>query len=284
MSPLTLVAAVAVMAVECSGGEGEVPLRLNGFSAEDASWLEGELGGWVKERDRSLCAARLSDEGLELTLTQLEATITFRLKGVIQARSLPRDSELVLFRYQLAAAAEELARTAWETPPPRRLTVFALGHAQLLTGGHVFIGGGVGASFAFIPSVAVELEALGASLLAPGLESGGGVTGSQFAGALALTWLPLRVGVLRAGPRISSRVGALTVSVAEDGITTVATTPWADLTGGAFVGLELGRLSVRVVGEAGFAFAGAAVLSEGVAVQRLRGFTGVFGLQAGGAW
>lgn len=269
----------------CSGDEAEVPVRLVGWSADDAAWLEAELARWVTERDRSLCAARASDQALSLQATELEALIQFTFKGVRRERSVPKTSDSGLFRYQVAAAAEELARSTWEAPPPPRFGVLARGEFDALFTGPWLSGGGLGVTAFVLPELSVELFATFCGLQGAPLATGGTVGGFRVGGVVTLSWLPLRVGVFRAGSRASLQVAALSVVVRDpEAPEARGVTPWVQAGGGVTVGLELRHFTLLAFSEVGLVFAGAAVELEGARVQQIRGAAGTFGLQAGWLW
>jgi hypothetical protein len=286
VSPLTLVAAVSMAATSvCSGAEAEVPVRFVGWSADDAAWLEAELARWVTERDRTLCSARTSDEALALEGTGLEARIEFTFKGMRRERSVPKSSDAGLFRYQVAAAAEELARSTWEAPPPPRFGVLARGELDALVAGQWLAGGGVGVTLFLWPSFSVQLFATFSGLQGAPLATGGTVGGFRVGGGLSLSWLPVRPGVFRAGPRASLQVAALSVTVREpDSVGGTGVTPWVQAGGGVTLGVELRHVTLLAFSELGFVIAGAAVELEGARLQRVRGTAGTFGLQAGWLW
>lgn len=269
----------------CTGGEAEVPVRFNGWSTDDATWLEGELARWVTERDRTLCSARATDEALALESTQLEAVIHFTFKGVRRERSVPRSSDAGLFRYQVAAAAEELARSTWEAPPPPRFGLLARGEFDALLAGQWLAGGGLGATLFLLPSLSLEVFAAFSGLQGAALATGGTVGGFRLGGVLSLSWLPLRLGAFRAGPRASARVAALSVVVREpDAPDARGVAAWVQVGGGVTLGLEWRHFTLLAFSELGFVIAGAAVELEGARIQRIRGTAGTFGLQVGWLW
>ena len=189
-----------------------------------------------------------------------------------------------LFRYQVAAATEELLRSTWEQPPPPRFKLFALGIVRPLATGPLLVGGGAGLAFAPAPWLSLEASGGGAAVLPLAVE-GATVRGNLVTATLSASWLPVRVGLLSAGPRLAARAGALGLEVlSADGSRVVATTPWLDLGGGVVVGLSGRRFSVDLVAEVNSALLGAAVLSEGVRVASLRGLMGSFSLEAGWRW
>lgn len=274
---LTLVLSLFVASATCTGDEAEVPTRVEGFAPADAEWLRAELGTWLAARGHSRCDGR---GGLTLTRGELEVLVTFELGGRRQERTLSRGDDTELFRYQVAAAAEELVRSTWEGPPPATFGLFARGEVAPLGAGPVLLGGALGGELFVLPSLAVELSAGAGALTATPLPSGASVSGSLVRGGVAVTWLPVKVGVLRAGVRAGADGGALSLQVAS----VSATTPWVAVRGGLTVGLEFRHFTVGVLGEVGTALVGGAVLAEGVAVLRVRGVFGAVGLQAGVRW
>ncbi|MFZ5443558.1 MAG: hypothetical protein ACOZQL_26365 [Myxococcota bacterium] len=276
---LTLVSLMLLTAT-CSGDDAEVPVRVEGFSEDDARWLRAELAAWVEARERRVCDGA---GGLTLQLGELEAVISFEFKGQRRERSVSRTDGAELFRYQVAAAAEELVRSTWEAPPPPRFGLFARGGVAPLGVGPLLAGGGAGAEWFVHPALGLELSADGGALTRTTLPTGGEVSGSVVRGALAVSWVPVRVGVLRAGLRVGGQAGALTLAVKEE-TSVSATTPWLGVSGGACVGLEFKRLAVGVVGEVGAVLLGGAVLAEGVPVLRVRGLFGDVSLRVGVRW
>lgn len=278
---LTLVS-LLVLNAACAGADTEVPVRVAGFTDADAEWLRTELAGWVSSHDRRVCEG---DRGLTLTLTELEVLVTFDFKGRHHERALSRGAESAeLFRYQVAATAEELVRATWEAPPAARFGVFARGALTPLAVGPALISGGAGVEFFPLPSVGLELSGDGGALTKTTLPLGGEVSGSVVRGALSLSWLPLRPGVLRAGLRAGGEAGALSLTVSEGATSTSGTAPWLAVRGGVTVGLEVKHFAVALHGEVGGALLGGAVLSEGVPVLRVRGLFGAVTLQAGVRW
>lgn len=273
MSPLTLVVSLSAAAALCTGSEAEVPARFVGWEVADAAWLEQELSGWVAARERALCAG---PKGLTLEANELEVVVRFEFKGQVRARTVSRASESSeLFRYQVAATAEELVRSTWEAPPPPRFGVLARG-AWGPAGGGSFFGGGVGLAVFLVPSLGVEVLISGSAMGANGVIS----SASLFTGTLSVSWLPVRLGVFRAGPRASVQAGVMNVTVDA----TRGVTPWVMVGGGATVGLEFRHLVVQLLGEVGAALVGPTVLEEGVPVQRVRGLSGTVGAQVGWSW
>jgi hypothetical protein len=270
-----------------AGADEEVPVRLLSWNDEDAAALEQELSGWISEHDRKLCrpGARASDVGLTIERGELEAVITFVYETQRRTRTVPRVSEASLFRYQVAAAAEELVRSTWEAPPPARFGLLARGHFDFLGGGQWLGGGSLGAGLFVIPTLCVELTADVSGLTALPLPPGGSVSGAHFGGTVSASWLPVRLSLFRAGPRASVSAGALSVRVHEDGSTdATGVTPWLVARGGASLGVETRHVMVLALAEAGWAFTGAAVEVEGVRVQSIRGFVAQVGLQVGWLW
>lgn len=271
-----------------AGADEEVPVRLVRWSDEDATALEQELSAWISEHDRKLCrpASRSSgDVGLTIERNELEAVILFVFENQRRTRTVPRASEAGLFRYQVAAAAEELVRSTWEAPPPARFGVLARGGVSFLGSGQLLGGGSLGAGLFVLPTLCVELTADVAGLRGVPLSTGGNVSGGLFGGTVSASWLPIRLAAFRAGPRASVSLGALSVLVHEEGSTdATGVAPWVVARGGASVGLETRHLMVLAVGEAGWAFSGAAVEVEGVRVQSIRGFVAQVGLQVGWLW
>ncbi len=272
-------------AAVCSGTETEVPVRLDGWPAEDAAWLGEELGGWMSARDRQACTARDDEPGVTVELAPLEVIISFDFHGRRRTRSLSRESDSnELFRYQVAAATEELVRSTWEAPPPPRFEVFARGEVSPLGTGPVFLGGAVGGALFVVPSLALELAFGGAGSVSVSVPTGGAVSSTLLHGTVSASWLPLRAGSFRFGPRASLDAGALLINVTESGTTTSGTAPWLALGAGATVGLETRHFSVQLLGEVGFAVLGASVQAEGVPVLGMRGLRGTVGVQAGWLW
>jgi hypothetical protein len=146
----------------------------------------------------------------------------------------------------------------------------------LLGEGATLVGGGVGAALFLLPSLSLELVVGGASLLPSGVITSGAVLD----GTLSVSWLPVRLGVFRAGPRASVSGGALFLAV--DMVN--STLPWLSLGGGATVGLEFRHLAIQLFGEVGSVLVGAVVLAEGLPVQRVRGLEGSFGAQVSYQW
>jgi hypothetical protein len=282
-----LVASLSLTAASCTGAEGEVPSRFVAFSEADAAWLEQEMSGWVSARERTLCAARPGDEALSLDASaQLEVTIEFDFKGAHRTRTVLRGSESAeLFRYQVAATAEELVRSTWEAPPPPRVGVLVRGEVTPFGSGLLGLGGAAGVAVFVLPSLSLELLAGGGAMTATTLPAGGTVTASLARATLSASWLPIQAGVFRAGPRASFQGGALFTSVREEAApATNATTAWLSAGGGVTVGLQTRHLMLQVFGEIGATLIGTTVLSEGVPVHQVGGLLGTAGLQAGWLW
>ncbi|MDP1829923.1 MAG: hypothetical protein Q8L48_42065 [Archangium sp.] len=274
-------------AASCSGAEGEVPARFVAFGDADSTWLEQEIAGWVAERDRKLCSARAGDEALTIDgSAPLEVAIEFDFKGAHRTRRVLRGSESAeLFRYQVAATAEELVRSTWEAPPPPRVGVFARGEVAPLGTGPFAVGGAIGVGLFVLPTLCLELAGGGGALTATTLPTGGTVTGSVVRGTFSASWLPLQAGVFRAGPRASVQAGLLSSSVREEGLTpSTGATPWLAAGGGLTVGVATRHLMLQLFGELGALLIGTTVLSEGVPVHQVRGLLGTVGLQAGWLW
>jgi len=184
----------------CAGGDADVPVRFVDVPADDVAWLEDELAAWVRQRDRRLCLAREGDAGLTVGRDDFGATtLDFTFQGQRSSRSVsPGAPSQELFRYQLAAAAEELVRSTWEGPPPPRFAVLARVGAQPLATGPLFLGGAVGAGLYLVPSLRVELL-LGASAALPtaALDAATVIHAS-----LSVSWLPVEHlrGVLLSSP------------------------------------------------------------------------------------
>ena len=51
-----LLSSLVLGVAPCAGAPLEVPSRLLGWADADAAWLEQELAGWMKQRERELCA------------------------------------------------------------------------------------------------------------------------------------------------------------------------------------------------------------------------------------
>lgn len=283
MSPLILALSMSLAATACVGGDDEVPTQLVGWSEADAAWLAQELSRWMGERERTRCDGA---PGLTLELAELEVRVRFEFKGTTRVRTLPRAGPVdELLRYQSAATAEELVRSTWEAPPPPRFAVLARGAVFPTVVGPVMGGGSIGAAVCALPSLSFELHAGAAVLGATSFAETASVTGSLFSGTASVSWLPLRVGVFRAGPRASAQVGALSLEVrGAEGETASGVVPWVWLGGGVSAGVEFKHLSLLLIGEFGAAVAGGAVLLEGVPTLRLRGPSGMAALQAGWSW
>jgi len=291
---LGLLAAAMVMGATgtCSrqasgaGADEEVPVRLTGWSADDAAWLEGELAAWVGSRERTLCRpAGGGDAGLTIERGELEAVITFVFGAERRTRSVSASSDASLFRYQVAAAAEELVRSTWEALPSGRFALLLRGDASVFLGGQWLAGGGAGAGYFLVPSLLVDLTADVAALRGLPLSTGGDVGGLQLGGTLGVSWLPIQASAFRAGPRASFSLGALSVRVQQSGVAdTTGLSWWVVARGGAALGFQTRRVLVLALAEAGWAFAGAAVEVEGVRAQSIRGFDAQFGVQAGWLW
>lgn len=275
--------ALSFASAKCSGAEGEVPAHFVGFSEADGAWLEQELTRWVSQRDRRLCEG---EPGLTIELGELEVAIRFDFKDVHQTRTAARSGLLdELFRYQVAATAEELVRSTWEGRPSPRFAILARGEVMPLGAGSFFIGGRLGVGLFVVPSLCLELWGGGSALTEAPLPGGGASSGNVMGGAFSVSWLPLRLGMVRAGPRASVQAGALTVRVTQPDAPSVSgTTPWLALFGGATLGLELRHVALQLVGEVGSTLAGATVQAEGVPVQRVGGLLGTASVQVGLLW
>ncbi len=282
-----LVASLSMTAATCSGAEGEVPARFVAFNQDDAAWLEKEVSEWVRERGRSLCAARSQDEALTLDGTaQLEAVIEFDFNGAHRTRTVLRGTESAeLFRYQVAATAEELVRSTWEAPPPPRFSVLVRGEFTPFGTGTLGSGGSLGVGLFVLPVLCLELMLGGGALLAQTLPTGGTVSGALARGTLSASWLPVQLGIFRAGPRASVQAGVLSTRVNEEALpATTGLTPWLGAGGGLTLGIATRHVMVQVFGEVGAVLLGTTVLSEGLPVHQVRGVFGTAGLQAGWLW
>ncbi|MDP2275085.1 MAG: hypothetical protein Q8K32_30355 [Archangium sp.] len=282
-----LVASLSMTAATCSGAEGEVPARFVAFNADDAAWLEKEVSEWVSERGRSLCAARSEDEALTLDgSAQLEAVIEFDFNGAHRTRTVLRGTESAeLFRYQVAATAEELVRSTWEAPPPPRFSVLVRGEFTPFGTGTLGAGGSLGVGLFVLPTWCLELMLGGGALLAQTLPTGGTVSGALARGTLSASWLPVQLGIFRAGPRASVQAGVLSTRVNEEALpATTGLTPWLGAGGGLTLGIATRHVMVQLFGEVGALLLGTTVLSEGLPVHQVRGVFGTAGLQAGWLW
>lgn len=282
-----LMASLSMSAASCSGAEGEVPARFLAFSELDGAWLEQEVTGWVAERGRKLCAARAQDEALTIDgSAPAEVAIQFDFKGAHRTRTVLRGPESAeLFRYEVAATAEELVRSTWEAPPPPRVGLLVRGELDPLGSGAFGAGGSIGVGLFVLPSVCLELLGGGGVLTSQTLATGGSVSGTVVRGTFSVSWLPVQLGVFRAGPRASVQAGLLTTRVKEDDLPeTSGGTPWLAAGGGLTIGLATRHLMLQLFGELGAILLGTTVLSEGVPVHQVRGLLGVVGLQAGWLW
>ncbi len=282
-----LVASLSMTAATCSGAEGEVPARFVAFNQDDTAWLEKEVTQWVSERGRTLCAAREKDEALTIDgSAQLEAVIEFDFKGTHRTRTVSRGTESAeLFRYQVAATAEELARSTWEAPPPARFSVMVRGEVNPLGSGPLGFGGSVGVGLFVLPTLCLELVLGGGALTAQAIPSGGTVSGWVARGTLSASWLPVQLGLFRAGPRVSVQAGALSSSVNQEPLpATTGLTPWLAAGGGLTLGIATRHVMVQLFGEVDALLLGTTVLSEGLPVHEVRGLFGTAGVQAGWLW
>lgn len=265
-----VLASLALSASPCSGARDEVPSRVIGWSVEDASWLERELAEWMRARDRRWCEG---DGGLQVSASELEASVSY---GPNQ-RSLSRAGQPAeLFRYQVAAATEELVRSTWEAPPPARGSLFVRGEGALVVA-DLAGGGSIGGAFLPVPSLRLELSVGGSGLINRALDDQTTLSAQLIRGGFDVSWLPLQVGVFRAGPRGSVQGGAWLVQAGD----ATATAPWLFLGGGLTAGVEMKHLDVLLFGEVGSSLLGARIEREGVPVATTRGLTVLFGLQLG---
>ncbi len=283
MSPLILALALSLADTACTGSHDEVPTALVGWADDDEAWLARELSGWVRERGHTRCDGA---PGLRLELGEHEVLVRFELDGAVRTRTLPRAGPVdELLRYQTAATAEELVRSTWEAPAPPRFAVVARAAVFPTVAGPVLGGGAIGVAVFALPSLAFELHAGAAVLGATPLIDAADVRGALFSGTASLSWLPVRLGVFRAGPRASAQVGALSLEVrVADTATASGVVPWVWLGGGLSAGVEVKRFSVSVIGEFGAAVVGGAVLLEGAPTLRLPGASGMAAVQAGWSW
>lgn len=282
-----LVASLSMTAATCSGAEGEVPARFVAFNQDDTAWLEKEVSQWVSERGRTLCGARAQDDALTLDgSAQLEAVIEFDFQGAHRTRTVLRGTESAeLFRYQVAATAEELVRSTWEAPPPPRFGVLVRGEFNAFGTGTLGVGGSLGVGLFLVPTLCLELLLGGGALMAQTLPTGGTVSGVLARGTLSASWLPVQLGIFRAGPRVSIQAGVLSSSVNEEALpATTGVTPWLGAGGGLTLGIATRHVMVQLFGEVGALLLGTTVLSEGLPVHQVRGLFGTAGLQAGWLW
>ncbi len=282
-----LVASLSMTAATCSGAEGEVPARFVAFNQDDAAWLEKEVTAWVSERGRTLCAARETDDALTLDgSAQLEAVIEFDFKGAHRTRTVLRGTgSAELFRYQVAATAEELVRSTWEAPPPPRFSVLLRGELNPFSSGTLGAGGSLGVGLFVLPTLCLELMLGGGALTPQTIPTGGTVAGALARGTLSASWLPVQLGLFRAGPRASVQAGVLSTSVNADAVPArTGLTPWLGAGGGLTLGIATRHVMVQLFGEVGALLLGTTVLSEGVPVHQVRGLFGTAGLQAGWLW
>ena len=268
-----MVAWLLMSSSACTGAPDEVPVALVGWSDTDAAWLSDELTRWLGARERVRCDGA---GGLRLEQGALEATVHFAALTRTVSRSGAPDE---LFRYQVAVAAEELARATWETPPPPDWSLFARAEGAWVADTWNATGG-LGISRALAPSFRLELAVTAGALFPHAIDEGVAVRGVRVEGALTASWLPVHVDVFRLGLRGSVRGGVLLVSVDD----ARSTQPMLSLGGGVTAGLETRRLSVLVYGEAGGGVVAPRVEREGSAVFTLRSFGVTAGLQAGVRW
>jgi hypothetical protein len=264
----------------CAADARQVPLALQGFSADDERWLVGEFGRWFQTQERDGC---LGPGGLLLVQDGLGAWVRYVEQGEQFERRVDVDpSDTELFRYQVSAAGEELLRARWEAPPEPRWAMSAGAQVLALTSGPLYVGPTLHASLAVTPATRIEFGLRFAPLLSGGIS---GLTSWLANLDVSAAWLPLRPGVFRAGLGAGAEVGLLSLRI-EGGLPplTQATPPWLATHAGLRTGIEWKRLVVSALGEVGFAFFGANALEEGQLVRRLAGLYVQVALRVGFRW
>lgn len=277
---------VALATLPCDGSAEEVPVRIEGWSPEDAQWLEDELSRWFSLREHWLCTPReVEPTCITVAAAQSGAAVSAVIHGEARFRHvLDSSGSVELFRYQVAAAVEELARTSWAVSHER----FAvLAHAQFawMRAGLMWGGGEVGIRFAIQRTMSVEVGLAGMVSPRVSMSTGATLDSALLAGVASWRWLPLRLGIVRAGPRLLVQAGALMLRVEEQGNFRVqGVTPWLSGAVGVCVDVDIHRVTLGVVADVGNAFVGAHIDADSASIQQVRGVYGAVAAHVGFRW
>lgn len=282
MPSLTLLVLLAAPLL-CTGSEHEVALEVAGFNDDDAQWLREELGAWLRHRDHLLCQGAGG-----LTVAKGAEGISLRFISGLATRErllLPVEGDAGLLRYQVAAASEELIRSTWEGPRPPRWQLHAAASSHHLSSGVHAVGGSVGGTLFVSEGLGVELVVGAASWLASPLPAGASLGGGALTVDLGLVWAPLRAGAFSAGVRGGVCGGVLFLTVPTSYPAAArGTAPWLAVSAGPLVAFSWRKFVVALVGELGYAFAGAVVQAEGANAREVQGLEGRLAVRVGIQW
>ncbi len=275
---LALWANLTLQALPCQGRPLEVPFAYEGaWAAEDQGWISQELLSWFASHGREGCEATSMQERLVLVLRDDE-TVSLQLRKnakVVGERVLALETVPLEGRtYAVAALAEELARSLWERPIRREVSVGAVATTRILYSGSKLVGGGAQLGWSPLESLTFELGVTVASNLA--VRSVNGTTGGTAVWAeLGVRYALVTVGPLVFGPRVGFDLGRLFLwGVDTAGLRRDGGAWWVLGRGGLFLGFERDRWALRLSGSLGRTLAGAVVLDGADRAQVLDGATG----------
>lgn len=275
---LALWANLTLQASSCQGRPLEVPFAFEGaWAAEDRGWISQELLSWFASHGREGCEATSMQQRLVLVLRD-DATVSLQLRRnskvagerVLAVETVPLEGRT----YAVAALAEELARSLWERPIRREVSVGAVGTTRILYSAAKLVGGGLQLGWSPIDSLAFELGVTAASNLS--VRSTNGTTGGMAVWAeLGMRYALVALGPLVFGPRVGFDLGRLFLwGVDTAGLRRDGAAWWVVGRGGVFLGFEQGRWALRLCGSMGRTLAGTVVLDGADRAQVLDGAVG----------